>query len=123
MATSQEGGAVEQLNNMSGGERTKTTQLSVGGGGEGTAADDGYYSLRGSHGLYWTLGSGGGGGTAELSANGAERRTATRFAIELLPNNRMLIKAAANGLYLKGEQNGSIAASALDSASATQWEF
>jgi hypothetical protein len=78
--------------------------------------------------MYWAIGcasssrSGGdaAGSTTQLSANGT--KTASRFSIELLPNNRMLIKGP-NGLYLKGQQNGSISCSAVDSRQATQWEF
>ena len=80
------------------------------------AKDDGYYSLKGSHGLYWDIGS-----DNTLSVCSVRP---TRFSIELLPNNRMLIKGP-NGGYLRGEQNGSLSccASSTDPKQATQWEF
>ncbi len=72
------------------------------------------YLLKGSHGLYWDLGSDG-----TLSANS---NMSTKFSFELLPNNRMLIKGP-NGCYLKGEQSGSLTSNIQDPKSATQWEF
>lgn len=54
-----------------------------------------------------------------MSANST---TASKFNIELLPNNKMLIKGP-NGCYIKGEQNGGLTANVQDSKSATQWEF
>lgn len=74
----------------------------------------GYYSFKGSHGLYWDIGSDG-----TLSSNS---KTPTKFSIELLPNNRMLIKGP-NGCYLKGEQSGSITSTIQEAKHATQWEF
>lgn len=75
---------------------------------------NGFYCFKGSHGLYWDIGS-----DNTLSANS---KTSTKFSIELLPNNRMLIKGP-NGCYLKGEQSGSITSNIQDSKLATQWEF
>lgn len=75
---------------------------------------NGYYCLKGSHGLYWDIGS-----DNTLSANSTQ---ATKFGIELLPNNRMIIKGP-NGCYLKGEQSGSITSNVQDPKQATQWEF
>jgi hypothetical protein len=73
--------------------------------------------------MYWAMGCTVGDANAgtQLSAN-ASARALSRFCIELMPNNRMLIKGP-NGLYLKGEQNGSISCSAVDPRQATQWEF
>ena len=81
---------------------------------EESAELNGYYTLKGSHGLYWDIGS-----DNTLSANS---KTATKFSIELLPNNRMLIKGP-NGCYLKGEQSGNLTSNIQDSKLATQWEF
>ena len=74
----------------------------------------GYYCLKGSHGLYWDIGS-----DNTLSANST---IPTKFSIELLPNNRMLIKGP-NGCYLKGEQSGSLTSNIQEPKAATQLEF
>lgn len=75
---------------------------------------NGYYYLKGSHGLFWEIGS-----DNTLSANSS---VPTKFSIELLPNNRMLIKGP-NGCYLKGEQSGALTSNIQDQKQATQWEF
>ncbi len=64
--------------------------------------------------MFWDIGS-----DNTLSANSV---TASKFSIELMPNNRMLIKGP-NGCYLKGEQNGTLTSNLQDSKQATQWEF
>lgn len=58
--------------------------------------DDGYYTFKGSHGLYWDIGS-----DNSLSANSTVKN---RFSMELLPNNKMLIRGP-NGCYLKLVEN------------------
>ncbi len=52
----------------------------------------------------------------------ANSKIATKFSIELLANNRMVIKAP-NGFYLIGEQNGNVSATADNFKHATQWEL
>jgi hypothetical protein len=74
----------------------------------------GYYYFKGSHCLYWDIG-------ADFGVTATSQQPAA-FSIELVPNNRMVIKGP-NGCYLKGEQSGSLTCSAQDSRSATQWEF
>lgn len=74
----------------------------------------GSYYLKGSHGSYWEICP-----DNTLSATSA---VPTKFCIELLPNNRMIIKGP-NGCYLKGEQNGCLTMNLQDSKNATQWEF
>lgn len=74
----------------------------------------GFYHLKGSHGQFWEIGS-----DNTLSANST---LATKFSIELMPNNRMLIKGP-NGCYLKGEQNGNLTSNVQDQKLATEWEF
>jgi hypothetical protein len=64
--------------------------------------------------LYWEIGN-----DFTLSATS---RKEIKFGIELLPNNRMIIKGP-NGFYLKGEQNGSLTSNVSEISQATQWEF
>jgi hypothetical protein len=72
------------------------------------------FLLSGSHGMFWEIGS-----DNTLSANSV---TPSKFSIELMPNNRMLIKGP-NGCYLKGEQSGALTSNLQDTKLATQWEF
>jgi fascin 1 len=74
----------------------------------------GFYCLKGSHGLYWNVTN-----DETISANNT---IPTKFSIELLPNNRMLIRGP-NKLYLRGEQSGLISSNVNNSKMATQWEF
>jgi hypothetical protein len=68
----------------------------------------------GSHGGFWDIGA-----DNNLYAN---NKNPIKFSIELMANNRLLIKAP-NGFYLKGEQNGNVSASAENVKQATHWEF
>ena len=70
--------------------------------------------IKGSHGLYWDISS-----DNTICANST---VSNKFSIELLPNNKMLIKGP-NGCYLKGEQNGNLTSNVQDPKLATQWEF
>jgi hypothetical protein len=53
----------------------------------------------------------------------AESASAQPFYMELCGQSKCVLRAASNGCYLKGEQNGIITAKSADRATATAWEY
>jgi hypothetical protein len=68
-----------------------------------------------SDGMYWELLN-----DLNISVTGREP---SKFIIELCPSHSKIVLKAANGMYLRAEQNGSIKAICQHSRQATQWEF
>lgn len=75
---------------------------------------DATFCLTGSNGLYWAVDTDG-------SIN-ADSQSPEPFVVELRAHSRLTIKAA-NGCYVKGEQNGITVAKAQDIKQATLWEY
>lgn len=76
---------------------------------------DGVVHLKGPDGLYWEISS-----DFNVSVTGHEP---AKFIFELCSSHARILIKAANGMYLKAEQNGTIQAICPNSRQATQWEF
>lgn len=69
----------------------------------------------GADGFYWEV-----LGDQTLSVSGSEP---SKFSIELTSVHSKILIKAANGMYLRAEQNGAIQANAQNSRQATTWDF
>ncbi len=74
-----------------------------------------YHCCAGSNGKYWCV--------DKDSFVSAESISAQAFYMELCGQSKCVLRAASNGCYLKGEQNGIITAKSQDRATATAWEY